>query len=252
MAGKSKKPVSQLTLIVEADPRSPASEAYRTLRTNIQFAGLDAACRTIVITSASPGEGKSTTVGNFGTVAAQGGSRVCLIDSDLRRPSLHRFFGLHNERGLTTALVEDVPFKAVAQETKIPNLWVVTSGPQPPNPAEMVGSKRMRDLLQSGLSDFDLMLLDSPPAISVSDGIALSAQCDGVILVIRVGAVPAEVVRRVVEQIGAVNGRILGVLLNSADPRRDGYYSNYYRYYHTYYGTGDRKGGERTAGDGKR
>lgn len=244
MAAKGQKPAGPPVLIVESDPRSPASEAYRTLRTNIQFAGLDVQCRTILVTSATPGEGKSTTVANFGMVSAQAGSRVCLIDSDLRRPSLHRFFGLENTRGLSTALVEDLPLTAVAHATKIPDLSVVTSGPLPPNPAEMVGSRRMHEILQAATTDFDLMILDSPPAISVSDAIALSAQCDGVILVIRVNSVPPDVVRRVAEHIDAVKGRILGVLLNSVDLRRDGYYSDYYRYYHSYYGT-DKKAGDR-------
>ncbi len=232
-----KSPTTTPFLIAESDPKSPASEAYRTLRTNIQFAGLDRPCRSIVITSASVGEGKTTTVANFGVVAAQAGSRVCLVDSDLRRPALHRLFGVENKRGLTTALIEGVPFVEVAQPTSIPNLSIVTSGPRPPNPAEVVGSKRMRELVEAAGSDFDLILFDTPPVISVSDGVTLSAQCDGVILVIRVGTIPHDVARRAAEQIEAVKGRILGVLLNSLDLRRDGYYYyNYYRYYHAYYG----------------
>ncbi len=242
MAQRAKKPsTSPLPpLIAETDPKSPASEAYRSLRTNIQFAGLDRPCRTIVITSSSAGEGKTTTVANFGVVAAQAGSRVCLVDSDLRRPALHRIFGLDNSRGLSTALVEAVPFAAVAQPTRIANLAVLTSGPLPPNPAEMVGSKRIRELLEVASSGFDLILCDSPPVSSVSDGIALAAQSDGVILVIRAGKIPQDVVRRAAEQIEAVKARILGVVLNGVDLRRDGYYYDYYRYYYAYYG-GDKK-----------
>lgn len=238
MAQRAKKPsTSPLPLLIaETDPKSPASEAYRSLRTNIQFAGLDRPCRNIVITSSSAGEGKTTTVANFGVVAAQAGSRVCLVDSDLRRPALHRIFSLDNSRGLSTALVEAVPFAEVAKPTRIPNLAVLTSGPLPPNPAEMVGSKRMRELLEGASSDFDLILCDTPPVISVSDGIALAAQSDGVILVIRVGKIPHDVVRRAAEQIEAVKARILGVLLNGVDLRRDGYYYDYYRYYYAYYG----------------
>jgi len=222
------------TLIAESDPRSAASEAYRTIRTNIQFAGLDRPCRTIVITSGTAGEGKTTSVANFGVVCAQAGSRVCLVDSDLRRPALHRLFGVDNERGLTTALVEDLPFAEVAQATHIPNLWLLTSGALPPNPAELVGSRRMRELLEAASSTFDLIVCDSPPVIAVADGVALAAQCDGVILVIRVGTVGHEVLRRVAEQIEAVKGKILGVLLNSVDLSRDGYYYAYYRHYETY------------------
>lgn len=225
-------------LVSEVDPKSPASEAYRSLRTNIQFAGLDQPLRTLVVTSSSAGEGKTTTTANFGVVAAQAGSRVCVVDSDLRRPALHRIFGLENKQGLTTALLEDQPFAKLAQPTRIPNLSVLTSGPLPPNPAELVGSNRMRELLEGAVnSDFDLVICDTPPIISVSDGVALAARCDGVILVVRVGSVPHPVIRQAAEHIEAVKGRILGVLLNSVNLTRDGYYYDYYRYYHAYYGS---------------
>ena len=223
-------------LITQTDPRSAASEAYRMLRTNIQFAGLDQPARNIVFTSAAPGEGKTTSVANFAVVAAEAGSRVCLIDSDLRRPALHRLFGLPNVSGLSTALLHGMPLAGLAQLTATPNLSVLTSGPAPPNPAELVGSKRMRELFESAAADFDLVLCDSPPVISVTDGIALAAQCDGVVLVIRVGAIAHEALRRTAEQIEAVKGRILGVVLNSVDLRRDGYSYKYYRYYRAYQG----------------
>jgi len=219
------------TLVAETDPRSAASEAYRTLRTNIQFAGLDQPCRCVVVTSATAGEGKTTSVANFGVVSAQAGSRVCLVDSDLRRPSLHRIFGMDNGRGLTSALVEGASLAEVARPTRVANLSLVTSGPLPPNPAELVGGKHMRDLLDGASAAFDLVVCDSPPVIAVADGVALSAQCDGVILVVRVGVVSHDVVRRAAEQIEAVKGKILGVLLNDVDLDRDGYHYRYYRYY---------------------
>ena len=137
--------------------------------------------------------------------------------------------------GLTTALVEDLPFADLAQATRVPNLWVLPSGPLPPNPAELVGSKRMREGLQQAASKFDLVICDSPPVIAVADGVALAAQCDGVILTIRVGTVAHDVIRRAVEQIEGVKGKILGVLLNNVDLTRDGYYY-YYRYYQSYDG----------------
>lgn len=223
-------------LITETDPKSAASEAYRTLWTNIHFAGVDKPCRTMVFTSAGPGEGKTTSVANFGVVAAETGARVCLIDSDLRRPALHRLFGLPNTRGLTTALLQNLPISEIAQPTSTPTLSVVTSGALPPNPAELVGSRRMRDFLDSAEAAFDLVVCDSPPVISIADGIALSAQCDGVVLVVRAGAMAHDVIRRAAEHIESVKGRILGVILNSVDLRRDAYY-NYYRYYGRYYGT---------------
>jgi capsular exopolysaccharide synthesis family protein len=233
---KSRGPADPTSrLITETDPKSPASEAYRALRTNIQFAGLDQPCRSIVVTSASAGEGKTTSVANFGVVSAQGGTRVCLVDSDLRRPTLHRLFGMDNARGLTTALVEGLSFADVARPTRVPGLSLLPSGPLPPNPAELVGSNRMRERLEEAAgSAFDLVLCDSPPVIAVSDGVALAAQCDGVILTIRVGLVAHDVIRRAVDQIEAVKGKILGVVLNSVDLRRDGYYYSYYRYYQSY------------------
>jgi capsular exopolysaccharide synthesis family protein len=223
------------SLVAHIDPKSPAAEAYRTLRTSIQFAGLDHKCRSIVVTSSSPGEGKSTTVANFGVVLAQTGSRVCLVDSDLRRPTLHRIFGLGNSRGLTTALLDGVPFTEVAQTTNVPGLFVLTSGPLPPNPAELVGSNRMREALEGAGGDYDMVLLDSPPVVSVADAVALATFADGVVMVVQTGKVPHEVIRRAISQILAVKGRILGVVMNGVNMKRDGYYYDYYRYYHSYY-----------------
>mgnify|MGYP001161868805 CR=1 FL=1 len=232
MARRAGQPLSEHEpgLIALTEPKSAASEAFRTLRTNIQFAGLDQPCRSIVVTSAGPGEGKTTSVANFAVVVAQAGVRVCVIDSDLRRPSLHRLFGVDNARGLTTALVEGLSFAEVAQPSQIPHLSILTSGPLPPNPAELVGSHRMRDALQAATESFDLILCDSPPVMAVGDAAALAAQCDGIVLVIRVGKTTHDIIRRVVDQIEAVKGRILGVLLNRADSRVDGYYKAYESY----------------------
>jgi protein-tyrosine kinase len=241
MADRTKTTSPSATLVAHAEPKSPAAEAYRSLRTSIQFAGLDNKCRTILVTSSSPGEGKSTTVANFGVVMAQTGSRVCLIDSDLRRPTLHRIFGLGNGKGLTTALLEGLPFAQMAQPTNVPNLFVLTSGPVPPNPAELVGSNRMRESLEAAVGEFDMVLLDSPPLVSVSDAVALAAFTDGVVLVVQTGKVPHEVIRRATAQIQAVKGRILGVVMNAVNLKRDGYYYDYYRYYHSYYSPSEGK-----------
>ena len=236
MAKRAKPaPGASQSLVAQLDPKSAAAEAYRTLRTSIQFAGLDHKCRSIVVTSSSPGEGKSTTVANFGVVVAQTGSRVCLIDSDLRRPTLHRIFGLGNSRGLTTALLEGLSLTEVAQPTAVSGLFVLTSGPLPPNPAELVGSNRMREALEAAVADFDLVLLDSPPVVSVADAVALATFADGVVMVVQTGKVPHEVIRRATSQILAVKGRILGVVMNGVNLKRDGYYYDYYRYSGAYY-----------------
>ena len=228
-------PVNGLPLVTETQPRASAAEAYRTLRTNIQFASLDRPHRILIVTSASAGEGKTTTAANFGVVNAQSGMRVCVIDSDLRRPAMHKIFGLPNTQGLTTALLEDQPIAKLAQPSRIAGLSVLTSGPSAPNPAELVGSKRMRQLLENATADFDLLLCDTPPIVAVADAVSLAAQCDGVIFVVKTGAVQQEVIRRTIAQIEAVKGRVLGVVLNSYDVRRDGYYYDYYRYGQSYY-----------------
>lgn len=228
-------------LITETAPKSAAAEAYRTLRTNIQFAGLDRPCKTIVITSATPNEGKTTTAANFAVVCAQAGSRVCLVDGDLRKPMIHAVFGLDNQRGLTTALIEGKSLADVAAATRVPNLSAVTSGPLPPNHAELAASRRMHDLLEGATRTFDLIVCDTPPVLAVSDAIAFAAQCDGVILVVRGNKTSAEAARRAAEQIDAVKGRILGVVLNRVDMGRHGYYADSHHYFHAYYGT-DSKG----------
>jgi protein-tyrosine kinase len=228
-------------LVTETAPKSAAAEAYRTLRTNIQFAGLDRPCKTIVITSATPAEGKTTTAANFAAVCAQSGSRVLLVDGDLRMPTLHKIFGLDNHRGLTTTMIEGKSLADVAIPTRVPNLSVVVSGPLPPNQAELTGSRRMHDLLEAATRVFDLIVIDTPPVLSVSDAVALAAQTDGVILVVRGGKTSAEAARRAAEQIDAVKGRILGVVLNRVDARNSGYYADHGRYYDAYYGS-DHKG----------
>jgi capsular exopolysaccharide synthesis family protein len=241
MEAERPHPASKPSLIAETAPKSAAAEAYRTLRTNIQFAGLDRPCRTIVVTSATPAEGKTTTSANFSVVCAQAGSRVCIVDADLRKPSLHRVFRMDNQRGLTTALLEGKTLADVAVPTTVPGLSVVVSGPLPPNHAELSASKRMHDLLEAAGRDFDLVICDTPPILFVSDAAALAARCDGVILVVRVGGVSIAAVRKAAEQIDAVKGRILGVVLNRVDMRSDGYYAEYHRHYKGYYGE-DAKG----------
>ena len=226
---------SPLTLILETDPKSVAAEAYRTLRTNLQFSKLDQGSRKLLITSATPGEGKTTTVANLGLAMAQAGERVCLIDSDLRQPSLHNLFGVSNGIGLTVALAEAKSVEQVLVPTTMPNLYLVPSGPLPPNPWELLGSNRMREFVESLLARFDTLLFDSAPIMSVADTAALAALSDGVILVLKSGAAPRDLVRRAVEQIEAVKGKMIGVLLSQVDPRRDGYY---YRYFYQYYGGG--------------
>jgi capsular exopolysaccharide synthesis family protein len=233
MLKKSQPPA--LTLILETDPKSVAAEAYRSLRTNLQFSMVDQGTRKLLITSATPGEGKTTTVANLGLAMAQAGGRVCLIDSDLRQPSLHDLFGVSNGIGLTVALAEAKSVDQVVVPTTLPNLYLVPSGPVPPNPGELLGSNRMREFVESLSRQFDTLLFDSAPILSVADTAALAGLSDGVILVLKSGAVPRDLLRRAVEQIETVKGKVIGVLLSQVDPHRDGYY---YRYFYQYYGGG--------------
>lgn len=219
-------------LITVADPKSPIAEAYRTVRTNLQFVNVDQAKKTVLVTSAAPGEGKSTTTANLGVSMAMGGVKTLLVDSDLRRPTLHKLFGLSNAAGLSSVLADQAPLGRGLHDTQLPNLSVLTSGPIPPNPAEMLASKRMHDTVEQLAGQYDMVFFDSPPVISVSDSMVLASLVDGVVLVVRAGAFPNEVVRNAKAQLESVKANFLGVVLNSVDLRRDGYY---YRYYYQYY-----------------
>ena len=232
-------------LVTVADPKSPIAEAYRTVRTNLQFVNVDQAKKTILVTSAAPGEGKSTTTGNLGVSMAMGGVKTLLVDSDMRRPTLHKLFNLPNTAGLSLVLADQAPLARGLHATQLPNLSVLTSGPIPPNPAEMLASKRMHETIEQLKSQFDMIFFDSPPIISVSDSMVLASMVDSVILVVRAGAFPNDVIRNAKVQLESVKATFLGVVLNSVDLRRDGYYYRYYyQYYYGYgYATDSKNGG---------
>lgn len=218
--------------LVAADhPRSPVSEAYRSLRTNLQFSAVDKPLKTLLVTSANPIEGKSLTVANLGVVMAQAGHSVVLIDADLRRPTLHRIFGLTKEEGLTNALLQGNPSPdGYLQATKVENLRVLTSGPLPPNPSELLSSERMRKLIEHLKGQADVLLFDSPPSLAVTDAAVLSSQVDGVLLVVDAGACRRDLAARAVEGLSKVGGNVLGAVLNKLSPRGSGYYYYYYYY----------------------
>jgi len=217
--------------LVAADhPRSPVSEAYRILRTNLQFSAVDKPLRTLLITSANPIEGKSLTAANLGVVMAQAGLSVVIVDTDLRRPTQHRIFRLTREEGLTSALVQGNPTPVrYLQSTKVDKLSVVVSGPLPPNPSELLASERMGSLIEYLKERADIVIFDSPPCLAVTDAAVLSSQVDGVLLVVDAGTSRRELAARAVEDLRKVGGNMLGVVLNRVSPRRSGYY--YYYYY---------------------
>jgi protein-tyrosine kinase len=222
-------------LVVLDDPRSFAAEAYRVLRTNLHYANPDAPIRRLLITSAGEGEGKSTTVANLGVCFAQADRAVLLVDADLRRPMINTFFKQPTTPGLSSYLAGDALLDAVIQKTPVPNLSIIASGPTPPNPAELVGSRRMRELLEGLNERFDIVLLDSPPVLAVSDAGALVPTVDGVLLVVGSGMSARLALRRAKEAIEAVQGRILGAVLNRFDAAAQGYSRRYYDRYESYY-----------------
>ncbi|MEJ5198455.1 MAG: polysaccharide biosynthesis tyrosine autokinase [Anaerolineae bacterium] len=222
-------------IITLAGGQSAAAEAYRILRTNLQFAAVERPLRTLLITSPAPTEGKSLTAANLGVALAQAGRRVVVLDADLHRPRQHRLFGLRNNVGLTSALLEPRPgLDGLLQDGPTPGLRVLTSGPLPPNAAELLGSTRMRELLGELAADADIVLLDSPPATALADATILSTQCDGVLLVLDCGVTRREMARRALEALRRVNARVVGALLNRMPLRGGGSY--YYYYYYYYYG----------------
>jgi protein-tyrosine kinase len=227
-------------LVVLDDPRSFMAEAYRVLRTNLHYANPDAPIRRILLTSAGEGEGKSTTAANLAVCFAQADHNVLLVDADMRRPTLANIFSLPGSPGLSSYLGGDALLDAVVQKTPVPNLCLVTSGPTPPNPAELVGSRRMRDMLAQLGERFDVILLDSPPVLAVSDAGILAAAVDGVLLVVGSGSVPRMALRRAKEAIQAVQGKIVGAVLNRFDATAQGYPRRYYDRYDRYYTDGSR------------
>jgi capsular exopolysaccharide synthesis family protein len=206
----------QSELITVSEPRSPISEAYRTLRTNLDFASLDRALKTLVVTSAGVGEGKSTTLANLAVVSAQAGRKVILVDADLRRPTLHQIFGLDNEKGLTTVMVDDAALAdPPLQETGVEDLSVLTSGPLPPNPAELMGSRRMEEVVAALAERADQVFFDTPPVVAVTDAAVLSTKVDGVLLVISAGKTRREYARTAVQRLDQIKARLVGTVLTN-------------------------------------
>jgi len=249
-------------LITIKHPRSPISEAYRSLRTNIQFSTIDHSSGiTLLISSPNPTEGKSVTAANLAIVMAQAGHKVLVIDSDLRRPVQHRLFELSNRIGLTDILLElredqlKENVKPVLQwglqKTQVEKLYVLTSGSLPPNPSELLGSRKMKIVLGALTQHFDYVLLDSPPELIVTDAAVLSALCSGTILIVNAESTTRNALKQAVEQLRGLNSKVnlLGIVLNDLSLKRDGYYYNYYYYKKSYYGD-ESAGYGMEAGDG--
>lgn len=212
-------------LVTSTLPRSPISEAYRTLRTNIRFASVDKPLTTLLVTSAEPGAGKTTVVANLGIVCAQAGLQVVLMDTDLRRPRLHQLFQLNHHTGLTDLLVSDVQsVEECIVKAGIDNLRLITSGPIPPNPSELLGSKRMEAVLAKVEESADLVILDTPPTLAVTDAVVLASKVDGVIMLVEANKTSYDAARQACEACQRVGATVLGVVLTKARTERKAYY----------------------------
>jgi non-specific protein-tyrosine kinase len=213
------------SLIALRDPSSPAAEAYRTLRTNIRFSSLDRPLHTLLVTSAAPDEGKSTTLANLAVTMAQSEQRIILVDCDLRRPSLHTLFGLPNEVGLTTLILDQNEGPLPLQATGVAGLSLLASGPIPPRPADILGSRRMEAIIERLRSEADMVLFDTPPVTAVTDAAVLATRVDGVLLVFQAGKTRREPARQTRQILEKVKANIIGVVLN--DARLEGGYGYY-------------------------
>lgn len=223
------------TLLSTDHFRNPAFEAYRLVRTNLEFASVDRPLAVLLVTSASPGEGKSTTVANLAIALAQTGKRVIIVDADLRKPILHRLFEVPNKQGLTNLLlVEDGQVEQHLQAGPIEGLRVLPSGLLPPNPAELLTSPRMAALIERLKHEADIVILDSPPVLAVADAIVLASRVDGTLLVVDSQRTRADALRRAYEALAKSGTHMLGVVLNKLSKRSGSYY--YYYYYYTHEG----------------
>ncbi len=214
-------------LVASLDPKSVVSEQYRTIRTNIQFSSVDEDIQAMMVTSAGPGEGKSTTAANLAVVMAQQEKKVLLVDADLRKPTVHYTFDLVNQYGLTSVLAKSKSLDQAIRSTDIPFLSVLTSGPIPPNPAELLGSKSMKEMLEEAKKQFDVIIFDTPPTLAVTDAQILANLCDGVLLILYSGKSEIEQATKAKDLLVAANGKILGVVLNQKKIKNDTY-SYYY------------------------
>jgi capsular exopolysaccharide synthesis family protein len=217
-------------IVTQHDPKSPISEAYRTLRTNFQFATLKRPIRTVMMTSAVPGEGKTTTAVNLAVTMADRGMRVLIVDTDLRRPNVHRVLRMERGPGLADVLREGLDPQSVIRPTRIENLWIISSGRVPPNPSELIGSDRMSELMQQLGGAFDIVICDAPSVLVVTDPVLLATHVDTCIMVVSTENARRETILRAKKLLESANCEITGVVVNGLETTRRHYYYYYYYY----------------------
>lgn len=220
-------------LIIVTESKSHIAESFRTIRTNLSFASPDTEKKTFIISSALPSEGKTLVSANLAVSFSQVEKKVLLLDCDLRRPRIHQIFNLERDEGLSEFLSGSSELKV--KETRFPNLKVITSGVIPPNPAELLASKKMRNLLEQIKEEFDMIIIDSAPILSAADSIEIVPLTNGVVMVIKAASTPIPSVQTAIDQISDVGGKVIGCILNNVDLEKENYYYSYYRYYHHYY-----------------
>jgi polysaccharide biosynthesis transport protein len=234
---------SLATQLMTLDNQSTVAEAYRALRTSVLLSSAGHPPKTILVTSGRPGEGKTTTAVNTAISLAQLGASVLIIDCDLRRPKVHKVFGISHIHGLSTYLSRDAELGALIHTLPVPNLSLLPCGPTPPNPAELISSEKMREMLTILSESYDHIIIDSPPLINVTDPVILSTMVDGVIMVVQAGRSTRDVVRRASQELTGVGAKVFGVVLNNVNLQREGYDEYYYqRYYSGYYGSTESNG----------
>ncbi|MEO8610799.1 MAG: CpsD/CapB family tyrosine-protein kinase [Chloroflexota bacterium] len=212
-------------LITLNDPRSEAAEAFRTLRTNLMFSSVEEPLHTLLITSAAQSDGKSSIIANLAVTFAQGGNKTILVDSDLRRPSQHEIWGISNERGLTTMMLEESAMSTPPLvQTDIENLQILPSGPLPPNPADVLSSQRMMGVIGVLKARANYVLFDSPPVLAATDAALLGSKLDGVLLVVRAGHTRREQTARARQALDRVHVRVVGAVLSNAPHENTGRY----------------------------
>lgn len=239
-------------LITVLKPRSPAAESYRRIRINIKYASVDHDLHTLLITSPAPSEGKTTLAANLGVVLATNNQSTILIDGDLRRPNVHKALGLSNRRGLSDLFIESADtLEDVIQDSGVEGLSVITSGPLPPNPSELLDSAKIGHILEEVRQHADLVIIDAPPAISLTDAVALSQRVDGVVLVLRAGRTKMALLRQAVQDLRQVGANVIGLIFTDIDHagNRYGQYYYYYKSYNGYYETED---GEANGSSGRK
>ncbi|WP_163538980.1 CpsD/CapB family tyrosine-protein kinase [Gracilibacillus sp. YIM 98692] len=223
---RKRKQVKQTVrhLITKLSPKSPVTEQYKTIRTNIQFSNVDGDLRSMLVTSSGPAEGKSFITANLAIVFAQQGKKVLLIDADMRKPTLHYTFRIDNLRGLSSVLVNEASLEQSVTESDVENLDLLPCGPIPPNPSELLGAKSMNKLLEDAYNNYDLVIFDTPPVLAVTDAQILANACDGTILVVRSKQTEYEAAEKTKELLEPAKAKLLGVVLNDREQKKGQYY----------------------------